>query len=67
VTWVMWNLVFVCLEIVLVSVLDRARFAPNVPQTQKQFWTHPMILLDVEAQVDARFGPFGHSANLDTR
>jgi hypothetical protein len=26
---------------------------------------HPMVLLGDEAQVDARFGPFGDSANLD--
>jgi hypothetical protein len=26
-----------------------------------------MVLLCVEAQVDARFGPFGDSANLDGR
>jgi hypothetical protein len=26
-----------------------------------------MVLLGDEAQVDARFGPFGDSANLDTR
>jgi hypothetical protein len=28
---------------------------------------HPMELLDDEAQVEARFGPFGASANLDAR
>jgi hypothetical protein len=26
-----------------------------------------MVLLPKEAQVDARFGPFGDSANLDAR
>jgi hypothetical protein len=26
---------------------------------------HPMILLGDEAQVEARFGPFGDSDNLD--
>ena len=26
-----------------------------------------MVLLSVEAQVKARFDPFGHSANLDAR
>jgi hypothetical protein len=29
---------------------------PNVGQAKKLFWTHPMELLDEEAQVDARFG-----------
>jgi hypothetical protein len=30
-------------------------------------WMHPMVLLGDEAQVEARFGPFGDSANLDAR
>ena len=40
---------------------------PNVPLAQKSFWTHPMVLLGDEAQVDACFSPFGDSANLDAR
>jgi hypothetical protein len=32
---------------------------PNVPSAQKSFWTHPMVLLVDEVQVDAHFGPFG--------
>jgi hypothetical protein len=28
---------------------------------------HPMVLLGDEAQVKARFGPFGDSANIDAR
>jgi hypothetical protein len=31
------------------------------------FWTHVMVLLGDEALVDAHFGPFGDSANLDVR
>jgi hypothetical protein len=42
-----------------------ARFASNVPQALKLFWTHLMVLLGDEALVDAHFGPFGDSANLD--
>jgi hypothetical protein len=34
---------------------------------QKLFWTHPMVFLGDEAQVEARFGLFGDSANLDAR
>jgi hypothetical protein len=34
---------------------------------RKSFWTHPMVLLGDEAQVEADFSPFGHSSNLDTR
>jgi hypothetical protein len=29
------------------------------------FWTHPLVLLSDEAQVEARFGPFGGSASLE--
>jgi hypothetical protein len=28
---------------------------------------HPMVLIGDEALVDAHFGPFGDSANLDAR
>ena len=44
-----------------------AWFAPNIPQNHKSFWTHPMVLLGDEAQVEAQFGPFGDSANFDAR
>jgi hypothetical protein len=40
---------------------------PNVPYAQKTFWTHPMVLLGDDAQVEARLCPFGDGANLDTR
>jgi hypothetical protein len=63
----MWNLVLVCLEVVLVSVPNRCMVLPNVPQTLKSFWTHPMVLLGDNAQVEACFDPFGDSGNLDTR
>ena len=33
-----------------------AWFVPNVPQAQKSFWIHQMVLLCDEAQVEARFG-----------
>ena len=34
-------------------------------KSQKSFWTHPMVLLGDEAEVEAHFDPFGDSANLD--
>jgi len=40
---------------------------PNAPYSKKPFWMHPMVLLDEEAQVEARFSVFGDSANLDAR
>jgi hypothetical protein len=34
---------------------------------RKSFWTHPMVLLGYEAQLEAHFVPFRDSANLDAR
>jgi hypothetical protein len=44
-----------------------AWFAPNVPEAQKSLWTNPMVPLGDVAQLEARFGPFRDSANLDAR
>jgi hypothetical protein len=52
---------------VLLFVQDRCTGSANVPQAKKLFWLHPKELVDDEAQVEAHFGPFGDSANLDTR
>jgi hypothetical protein len=65
--WVMWNLILVYLKTVLVSVQDSCKVAANIPYAQKSFWTHPMVLLGDEAQVEARFSRFGDNANLDAR
>jgi hypothetical protein len=40
-----------------------ARFAPNVPQAQKSFWSHAMELL-VEGYVESHFGTFGVSMSV---
>jgi hypothetical protein len=40
---------------------------PNAPLSKKPFLTHLIVLLDEEAQVEARFGLFADSANLDAR
>jgi hypothetical protein len=61
----MWNLVLVCLDTELVSVKDRSMVCAEL--TIGTDWIHPMVLLGDEAQVEAYFGPFGDSANLDTR
>ena len=65
--WVMWNLVSVDLETVLVSMQDWCMVCGKHTMAQKLFWTHQMVLLGDEAQVEARFGPFGDSANLHSR
>jgi hypothetical protein len=48
-------------------VHDRCTGSVSVPQAKKSFWMHPMELVDDEVQVEAHFGPFGDSANLDAR
>ena len=62
----MWNLVLIRLETLLVSLQDRCKVCAKHTKAQKSFWTHQMVLLGDEAHVEARFGPFGGSANLDS-
>ena len=66
-TWVIWNLVLVCLETVLVLVQDRYLVCAKHVIGSEIVWTHPMVLLRDEAQVEAHFGMFGDIANLDAR
>ena len=65
--WVMSNLVSIRLETMLVSVQDRCMVCAKHTTAQKSFWTLQMVLLGDEAQVEACFGPFGDSANLNSR
>ena len=66
-TWVKWNLTSLSLEIVLVSVQDRCTVCAKRTIHSDIILAHPMVPLGDEAQVEARFGPFGDSANLDAR
>ena len=52
----MWNLVLIHLETVLVSLQDRWKVGAKHTMAQKSFWTHQMVLLCDEAQVEACFG-----------
>ena len=63
----MWNLVSVRLETVFLLVQDRNTVCAKRTIGSETFWTHPMVLLGDEAQVDARFGLFGDIANPDAR
>ena len=63
----MWNLVLVCLEIVIILTEDRRTVCAKRSIGSKMFWTQPALLLGDEGQVEARFGLFGDSANLDAR
>ena len=61
----MWNLVSVHLKTVLVSVHDRCMVCAKCIVVSEVILDALMVLLGDEAQVEARFGPFGDSANLD--
>jgi len=63
----MWNVDSVRLEAVLVSVQDRCTVCAKRTIGSETFWTHLMVLLGDEAQVEARFGTFGDIANPDAR
>jgi hypothetical protein len=67
VTSLMWTLVSIRSMTVSVSEQDSCTVRAKRTKGQKSFWTHPMVLLGDEAQVEACFGPFGDSANLDAR
>ena len=66
-TWVMWNLVSVNLEIVLVSVQDRCIVCAKRTIGSEIISDAPVVLLGDKAQVEAHFSTFGGSANLDAR
>jgi hypothetical protein len=65
--WVKQKLVLVHLEIVLIQRKIGTWFAPNVPWAWKSFRAHPMVLLGVVCQVEARFVPFGDTINIGIR
>ena len=52
------------------SISSAARYVHGLRlmhQSKKPFWKHLLVLLGEEAQVEARFGLFRDSANLDAR
>ena len=63
----MWNLDSGRLEAVFESVQDRCTVCAKHTIGSETFWTHPMVLLGDEGQVEARFGPFADIANPDAR
>ena len=66
-TQVMSNHVSVRLEMVLLSVQDRCMVCAKRTKGSETILDAPMLLLGDEGQVEARFGPFADSANLDSR
>ena len=63
----MWNLSSLCLETVLVSVQDRCMIYARCTIGLQIILDAPDGTLGDEAQVEARFYPFGDSVNLDAR
>jgi len=63
----MWNLISVRLETVLLSVQDRCMVCAKRTIGSEIVLDTMLVLLCVEAQVDARFILFGDSAKLDAR
>ena len=63
-----WKLILVHLEIVLILMQDRCTICAECTiGSEHHFGRTPMVLLGDKAQVEAHFGPFGDSANLDAR
>ena len=63
----LWKLVLVRFEIVLVSVQDRCTVCAKRTIGLNIDFNAPMALLGDEAQVEACFGQYRDSANLDSR
>jgi hypothetical protein len=62
----MWSLTSFSLETVLVLVQDRCMVCAR-RTIGSEIVLDTMIPLGDKAQVEARFGPFGDSANLEAR
>jgi hypothetical protein len=67
VTWVLWNLVSICLETALVSVQDMYTVCAKCNIGSKIALDPPDGSPRFEAQLEACFGLFGDSANHDAR
>jgi hypothetical protein len=65
--WVMWNLSSFRLETTSVFVQVRCMICARRTVGSKIVLVTLDVPLGDEAQVEARYGPFGHSANLDAK
>jgi hypothetical protein len=64
---VTWNLVLVCLEMLLVLVQDSCTICAKYTIGSEIILDTLSALLGDEAQLETRFDPFRDSANLDAR
>jgi hypothetical protein len=67
VTWVIWNLVSVCLEMVFVSLKDSCMVCAKCTIGSEIVLDAPGGPPGDKVQLRARLGLFGDSANLDAR
>jgi hypothetical protein len=65
--WLMWNLILVYSEMVLLSEQDRCMVCAKRTIGSEIIVDAPDGTPSDEAQVEAPFGPFGCSTNLDAR
>ena len=63
----MWNLVSICLEIVLVLVQVRCTVCAKRTIGSTFVLNVPDVLLGDEAEMEARFGPFRDSVSVGAR
>jgi hypothetical protein len=59
--------VLVCLEIVLILTQDWSTACAKRTIRLKLFLTHRMELLDDQAHLESRFGPFGDAISVGAR
>ena len=64
---IQWNFISLCWETMLVSVQDRRTVCAKRTIGLEIILDTMMVLLRDDTQVDARFSPFGDSANVDAR
>jgi len=67
VTWVMWNLVSIRLEIMLVLVQDRCTVCAKRTIGSEIALDAPGVLLGDEGHVEPCFNPFGDNASVGAR
>jgi hypothetical protein len=65
--WVMWNLIWVHLDIVLVSVQDRCTVCAERTMCSKIILDTPKEHLVDMGRVESHFNPFGDSVSIGAR
>jgi hypothetical protein len=66
-TWIMWNLILVCLETVLVSVQDRCMIYAKHTIVLEIILDTPNGTPRCHGSCESRFGPFGNYVGVGAR